>query len=446
MNKKMISMAISMLVIISLALTACGGTPTTTEPPTTKPPTTVPPTTVPPTTAPPVTLTMWHNWGPDDSKYTAFKSILDDFRAANPDINLVDEVYVDADIPIKLETAATANQEPELVLSGGLGNAFNWVESGVVVAVNDYITEWGLADSLLPSAITQYTATDGSVIAFPLEGFTWPVWYNTKVLESVGLGIPTTTDELIAAAKALRAAGKPGPLVASGADNMGGKLFELIIQSAMTDAEAIAAIGGGDWTVPNAIKGVETFVALRDAGVFVDGVEGIDYGGAEALFGTGTVAMCHYGAWAFADPAMEPVVADVTLGGFPLPAGSPHQLPVYFAAFSAKGIFITPNGQAKIDAVEKLIKFIFQPEMIARLVESAGMSPSIKNVPVDESKLNPLFAQTLTMNAEVVFISDAYKPGAVWPDFDRVTQEAFAPGVTAEQILAKMTAAYAALK
>ena len=423
MNKKLFSITIAILMVASLLLTACGPKPSG-----------------------PVTITIWHNWGPDDAKYTAFKSILDDFRAANPDINLVDEVYVDADIPLKLETAVTANQEPELVFSGGIGNAFTWVDSGVAIAVNDYIQQWGLADKFLESAIAQYTTTDGKIIAFPIEGFTWPIWYNTKVLESVGLDIPKTTDELIAAAQALRAAGKDGPVVASGADGMGGKLFELILQSAMTDAEAKASLGGGDWTIPNAIKGVETFVALRDAGVFVDGVEGIDYGGAEARFGTGEVAMCHYGAWAFADDAMKPVAADVQLGGFPIPAGSPHTLPVYFKAFSAKGIFITPNGLAKIDAVEKFIKFIFQPEMIARLVEAAGMNPSIKDVPVDESKLNPLFAQTLTMEAEVVFISDTYMPGAVTTDFGRITQEAFAPGTTAEKILADLAAAYAAIK
>ena len=74
------------------------------------------------------------------------------------------------------------------------------------------------------------------------------------------------------------------------------------------------------------------------------------------------------------------------------------RLPVYFKAFSAKGIFVTPNGQAKIDAVEKFIKFIFQPEMIARFVEQAGMNPSIKDVKVDESKLNPLFRPNAYMH------------------------------------------------
>ncbi len=438
MKKKSIFITTVLFVVISMILAACGTTPAeSTEATTTD--------SEPPATEP-VTLTMWHNWGPDDAKFTAFRSILDDFMAANPDVIIADEVYVDADIPLKVETAVTAGEEPDLVLTGGIGSAFDWIKNGVAVSVNDYLTEWGLADKFLDSAISQYSTADGTIIAFPLEGFTWPIWYNTKVFESVGLGIPKTTDELIAAAAALRAAGKDGPVIASGADDMGGKLFELILQSAMTDAESKASLGGGDWTIPAAIKGVETFVALRDAGVFVDGVEGVDYGGAEARFGEGTVGMCHYGAWAFADPAMEPVVADVQLGGFPIPAGSPHQNPVYFKAFSAKGVFITPNGQTKIDAVEKFIKFLYQPEMIARLVESAGMNPPLKDVPVDESKLHPLFAQTLTMQADVVFISDTYRPGAVAGDFARITQEAFGPGMTAEQILAELTAAYEAIK
>jgi multiple sugar transport system substrate-binding protein len=453
MNRKTISIAIALLVVASMALSACGAAktvaPATAAPVTAAPATAAPATAAPATAAPaePVTLTVWHNWGPDDAKGPAMKSIFQDFMAANPDVIINDQVYVDADIPLKLETAAAAHQEPELVFSGGIGNAMDWVKNGVVVPVQDLVDQWDLRDRFLQAALDQYTDSEGNIIAFPIEGFTWPIWYNTKVFEAAGVPIPTTDDELIAAAKKIREAGYGGPMIASGADDMGGYVFQLILQSAMTDDESKASLGGGDWTIPNAIKGVETFVQLRDAGVFVDGVEGIDYAGAEAKFGEGKVAMCHYGAWAFADEAMLPVVNDVTLGGFPLPAGSPHKLPVYYAGFSAKGIFVTENGSKKMDAVEKFVKFIFQPEMIGRFVEQAGMSPSIKDAKVDVSKLNRLFAQTLKLdNAEIAFISDSYMPGGVKTDFARITQEAFTPGVTAEKLLADLQAAYDALK
>jgi len=445
MNKKIFSITIALLLTASMLMTACGGTPAT-APGATAPGATAPAATVPAPTSAPVTLTIWHNWGPDDAKGAPLQTIFADFMAANPDILIADEVYVDADIPLKVETASAANQEPDLVFTGGFGNALSWTDSGVTIPVNDLITQWGLDGQFKDAALSNYTLPDGQIIAFPLEGFTWPVWYNTAIFAAVGLEIPTTTDQLIAAAQTLRAAGYGGPVIASGIDSMGGKFFELIIQSAMTDAEAIQCMGQGDWTAPGCIKGVELFVQLRDAGVFVDGVEGVDYPSGNTRFFAGDkVAVSHFGAWAFGEAPPE-LLPDIQLGGFPLPAGSPHQLPVYFSAFTAKGVFITPNGASKMDAVEKFITFLYQPAMIARFVEQAGMTPPLKEVPVDATELNSLFAQSLVLPAEVVAISDTYKPAQVVTDFDRVTMEAFAPGTTAEQILAGMTAAYAALK
>ena len=76
MNKRRISTMIALLVVASMTLSACGGAQATAPAATSAPvePTTAPvePTAAPvePTTAPaePVTLTIWHNWGPDDAK------------------------------------------------------------------------------------------------------------------------------------------------------------------------------------------------------------------------------------------------------------------------------------------------------------------------------------------------------------------------------------------
>jgi multiple sugar transport system substrate-binding protein len=447
MNKRKISMIIALLVVTSMVISACGATPITAPAATVAPATAVPATAVPATAVPvePVTLTIWHNWGPDDAKGAPLQSIFKDFMAANPDIIIKDEVYVDADIPLKVETASTANQEPDLVFVQRVGSPITWTDSGVALPVNDYIKDWGFEGLFKESALSEYTLADGKIQAFPLEGYTWPIWYNTSVFEKAGVPIPTTTDELIAAAKAIRAAGDQ-PVIASGADGMGQYLFTLTMQSAMTDQEAIQCMGQGDWTVPNCIKGVELFVALRDAGVFVDGVEGIDYASANTRFFAGNVAVAHSGAWVYGDPAVAQLIPDIQLGGFPLPAGSPHSAPVYYSAFGAKGIWITPNGVAKIDAVKRFVQFIYQPAMIARFVEQAGMTPPLKDVPVDASKLNPLFVQSLTLPAEVAMTPDDFLPPAVATDFGRVSQEAFSPGTTAEKILADLTAAYAAIK
>ena len=452
MNKRIISILIALLVVTSMALTACGSAPTpTTAPATAAPavPVLLPTTTLPPvptaTAAPaPVTLTIWHNWGPDDAKGPAMKAILADFMKANPSITIKDEVYVDADIPLKVETASTAKQEPDLVFVQRVGDVYTWTDSGVTLPVNDWLTQWGLADKFKPVAVSNYTQADGKIQAFPLEGYVWPIWYNTKVFAAAGVPIPTTTDDLLAAVKKIRAAGDQ-PIIASN-DGMGQYLFTLIMQTVMTDDEAIQCIGKGDWTVPDCIKGVQLFVQLRDAGAFVDGVEGIDYPTANTKFGAGKVAMSHFGAWEFGAPEVATVVPDVQLGGFPLPAGSPHKLPIYYSAFSAKGIWVTPNGATKLDAVKTFIQYFYQPSVMAQFVEQAGMISPLKDETVDKTKVTPLFTQDLSKIAEVAETPDFYLPPAVATDFGRVSSEAFTPGTTADKILADLKAAYAALK
>ena len=445
MNKNKFSVTIALFVIVSLILTACGGTPAAAPTAKVSEPTATAP--APTETSAPVekvTLTIWHNWGPDDAKGAPLQSVFKDFMAANPDIVIKDSVYVDSDIPLKVETASAANQEPDLVFVQRVGSPIDWTAGGIAIPVNDLIKEWGFDGLFKESALKEYTLPDGQIQAFPLEGYTWPIWYNTSVFEKAGVPIPTTTDELITAAKAIRTAGDQ-PVIASGSDGMGQYLFTLIMQSAMSDEEAIQSIGQGDWTVPNAIKGVQLFVQLRDAGVFVDGVEGIDFATGNTQFFAANVAMSHFGAWSFGEAPQE-LLPKVQLGGFPLPAGSPHQAPVYYSAFGAKGVWITPNGAAKMDAVKKFIQFLYQPAMIARFVEQAGMTPPLKDVPVDASKLNPLFVQSLNLPAEVAMTPDLYMPAKVQPDFGRISQEAFTPGTTAEKILADLTDLYQANK
>ena len=145
-----------------MSIAACGGASTTA--PTAAPHRWFPPSPPPlrpprRTTAPaePVTLNIWHHWGPDDAKGPALQSIFKDFMAANPNITIKDSVYVDADIPLKVETASAAKQEPDLVFSVEFGSVFNWADSGIAVPVNDYIKQWGLDGKFKDVALSNYT-------------------------------------------------------------------------------------------------------------------------------------------------------------------------------------------------------------------------------------------------------------------------------------------------
>ena len=345
MNKRILPISIALLVIASMVMTACGAPQATAPAAATSAPAA---TLAPAATAAPaekVTLTIWHNWGPDDAKGAPLQSIFKDFMAANPDIVIKDEVYVDADIPLKVETSSAAKQEPDLVFVQRVGSPFTWTDSGITLPVNDYI-KTGVWTNCSKNQLWWNTPRRmGKFRLSPSRDIPGRFGTTQSVFEKAGIPLPTTTDDLISAAKAIRAAGDQ-PVIASGIDDMGGYLFSLILQSAMSDEEAKQSLGKGDWTVPNAVKGVELFVKLRDAGVFVDGIEGVDFATGNTQFFAGNVGMSHFGAWSFGEAPKE-LLPKVQLGGFPLPAGSPHQAPVYYSAILRKGSMDHPQWSSQ---------------------------------------------------------------------------------------------------
>ncbi|MGQ9785122.1 MAG: ABC transporter substrate-binding protein [Anaerolineae bacterium] len=392
-----------------------------------------------------IVLKVMDNWGNQtDAKGPPLLSIFEDFMKAYPDVVIEEEVFADTEIPTKVETAFLAGEEPDIVFQNyGLGT-LTWVDDGVVIPVTDLMEQWGLKDKFKEEALRQFTDSQGRISSFPLEGFTWPMWYNTKILKEAGVDeIPKTIDALIEAAQKVRAAGYQ-PLVVGGADWTGQALFDLIKSSVMTDQEAGAAYQYGGFSKNEKfVKAVELFVKLRNAKVFADNAEGLEFASMNEMYFSGKAAMMHGGAWSFAECPEE--TRQVTIvSGFPLPPDSPHVKPIYASGYLGKGVWITRNGAKKMDVVEKFIKFFFQPEMIARFVEQAGMTSPLKETPVDESKLNPLFAQTLKWgdSLESVEVMDLYIPPKAWEDLWKVTKKAFLPDTTVEQILADFDQAW----
>jgi multiple sugar transport system substrate-binding protein len=431
------------LVLLALLAAACApAQPATTQPPAAEP--TQPPAEEP--TQPPaqekVVLHIMDNWGNQtDAKGPPLHSIFDDFMKANPDIVIQEDVFADSEIVTKVETAFLAGEEPDLVFQNyPYGGSDDWIETGVAIDVAGFLDEWGMKDLFKEAAIKQYTDSQGRIVSFPLEGFTWPMWYNMKILKEAGVNaVPTTIDELIDAATKVRAAGYQ-PLSIGGGDWEGLAFFNLANSALMTDQEFGEYYKNGDFSKSeNFVKSVDLFVKLRDAGVFADNAEGLEFATMNELFFSGKAAMLRAGSWSFSELPKE-MQQDVVVAGFPLPEGSPHAKPIVAAGYVGKGVWITRNGAQKMDAVEKFVKFFFQPEHIALFVEAAGMTSPLKETPVDESKLNPLFLQTIKWGDTVAYVDvvDPYIPGTAWEDFLKVTKEAFLPGTPADKIVADM--------
>ncbi len=394
-------------------------------------------------------LVIMDNWGSEENgKGPPLHATFEEFMAEYPNIKIEEQIFGDHEIPTKVVTMFMAGDEPDIVLQNLHQAALEWLDDGISIDLTDLSKEWGLYDQLKPSAVTEWTDSQGRLNAIPLEGYTWPVWYNTKIMDEAGVeGIPQTVDELIDAAKKIRAAGYQ-PFTTGGMEWTGEFVFFLALATMLTDEEIPQLYAHGGFSEnAHARAAVEAFVKMRDAGVFADDVEGLTNAAANEEFYSEKAAILHGGSWFFSEAPMD-IKSHITLGGMPLPEGSPRSKPAIYSSFEGKGVWVTRNGSKKMDAVAKFIKFFYQPRIMARFVEVSAMTSPLIDTPVDESKLDPLFVQSTILGnvTEVALIHKVYVPPAIDEDLRRAAREALVPNTSVDTILSNLDDVYAILQ
>ncbi len=343
------------------------------------------------------------------------------------------------------EATVLAGQAADVIIVNLFDKSSSWVANGAAIPVNDLLQEWGLDTVIKSSAVEEWTNSDGQVQGFAYQGFTWPVWYNTALLKQAGVtSVPTTSDELIEASKKLRAAGI-GPVVVGGNDWSGNKLWLQFAQMFMPTDEAISVFtDGGYCASPNAMKGIAEFVRLRDAGVFVDAVEGYTADQMNAAYFDQKAAIMPAGSWAM--PGTPDAVAAVTtLGGLPIPAGSVFTKPTAYEGNTGVGFFISPNGQKKLSAVKEFILSFYQPNVIGKFVSEVAVIPATTiDISAALGSASPLLNQAVTSlqaNAEFAVMPDRYV-GARGDALTRASALAFGKGINADAICKAADQAY----
>jgi multiple sugar transport system substrate-binding protein len=370
------------------------------------------------------------------------RSVVDQF-AAETGIAVTIEVAGE-DLPTVFETSVAAGQQADIVHINPVDKPLTWIDNGVVVPVGAYLDEWGLRDRLTEGAITEWTRDDGQVQGFPFEGYQWPVWYNTRLLAEAGITEPPqTTEELVAAAAALRGAGIQ-PFSIGGNDWSGEKLFFQIAQSYLTPEAAIALFAGGGWCdSPEGMRGIELFTQLRDAGVFVDDAEGYEAQSMVAQFFGEEAAIMTAGSWEFLQTPPE-LVEHIALGGLPVPAGAVYATPTAYQGTS-NGFWISTNGAEKLDAVRRFIEYMYRPETVATFVRDADMITALTTDAGALTEGNPLLTTAqadLPARVEYAVLPDRYVPGNLSQTVIRNTAVAFNPEESAQDICATLDQTY----
>lgn len=303
------------------------------------------------------------------------------------------------------ETSIAAGQEPDVVVVNLFDKTLGWLDKGIIKPADGYLKDWGLAERINKTAQTEWRSgqkPDGELQGIPYSGFSWPVWYNTKLLKDAGVSeIPKTTDELIAAAQKLRDKGI-APMMVGGNDWSGQKLFYQISQSFVSpDATKKIMADGGYCSSPEMMKGIELFTKLRDGGVFVDNAQGFTADNMHTTYYSQKAAMMSAGSWAFAEAAEAGtgVVENTTLGGFPLPEGAVNDAPTIYTGNTGVGFMISNKGaeDGRIEAVKKFVEAFFADEAVNGFVSAANNVPPVEG-DFSAGAKNPLLTQALALD------------------------------------------------
>ncbi|MFE3137839.1 ABC transporter substrate-binding protein [Streptomyces scopuliridis] len=389
----------------------------------------------------PDTLVIHSQLGGTAPGSATFRAVLDTFRRENPGIALKSLVNGD-ELGQAYETSRLAKKEADVVMVNLYDKTVAWTELGATVPAGGYLDEWGLRDRIIPGALKEWTDPKGRLRALPYISSNWPVAFNTSLLRAAGVdAIPTTGDELIAAAKKLRAKGT-APVTIGGNDWTGQKLLAQIIQTFLTPEQARTLYSTGDFSgLPQARDGVAYFVELRDAGVFTDKAQGLTTDSMTTQFNTEAAAMESAMSSALARVPGK-VAARTEVGGWPLAPGAAHAKPTILRTYTVSGFWISPNGTKKIEHVEKFVRFMYRPDVISRFVSEGGRDMAVKTDTLSDNFPLVAKAQQLGDSVSQVVLPDLYVPPSAVQPLIQATSTAFTPGTSARRILALLDGAY----
>lgn len=359
-------------------------------------------------------------WVGADSKTKVWKKIIDGFnKEYEGKYKVVIEDQTDYDLYAqKINTQVTAGDVPDIFTVGAYSYLQLYAETGKLMDLTEFLKEEGVYDKFNPGAI-EAAQVNGVNYAFPYENAVIPIIFNKAILDSNGLSVPTSFEELAEDAKVLQDKGIYA-YTESTADNA---WF-----AALWYSYAVAALGGPD-----------VYQRGLDDPAFVEAAkivkEQFNYTSPDAIGADAQVANGHFfnersafyanGSWILGrikSEGVEGLYDNLEISpGLSVNGkngnGFISQGQAYFAAAKQ-------DDPAKQEAVETFFRYIIEPERVLELSLDSGALFAIN---VDASAYDdPVQAAIIKKSSEADFSIGTFL-GAVSP----AVSEEFAPALEA---------------
>jgi multiple sugar transport system substrate-binding protein/raffinose/stachyose/melibiose transport system substrate-binding protein len=278
-----------------------------------------------------------------------------------------------------------AGGEPPDVFSYWAGARTKSVQgNGYLIPIDDVFEAAGVMDSF-PPAIAEAGIIDGTAYLLPFGYHYVAFFYNPEVMASAGItDMPTTWDELNAAADKLVAAGvKPFAL---GSLNRWPAQFWFdysLLRTAGPEFRAGLMAGTESYDSPEVAEAMELWKSAVDAGYFVDDANAYDWTDAADQVANGEAAMTLMGTWITGYWDSTGLVAGTDYDFFPFPEVTPGVPAV--ALGPVDGWVVTKDAKNP-EGAKALLEYYATPEVQAKW--AVGQGALAPNAEADTSTQN----------------------------------------------------------
>ena len=384
MSKRILWALLSLLVIVSMLLVACGGA--------TETPTEAPPTEEPEPEPEAVTVEVWFHSGKGEEREVLDAQVTD-FNAMQDDVIIEAVQLPEGSYNDQVNAAALAGDMPCLLDFDG-PFLYNYAWSGYLRPIDDFVSADLKAD-FLPSIINQGTYA-GNLYSLGTFDSGLAIWGNKAYLDAAGVRIPTgiddawTREEFVDALEKLQALPEVEYAIDFKMNYGAGEWFtygfsplmqsfggDLIDRSDYQSAEGVL-------NSPEAVEGMEFFQSLFD-----DGYAIAEPAGDDDFYIQKKTALSWVGHWMWG-PHSENLGDDLVL--IPMPK-------LGDAAITGMGSWNwgLTNSCENPEAAWEFLQFLISPAEIVHMTNANGAVPARKSAIAQ----SPLYAEGGPLNVFV---------------------------------------------
>ncbi len=300
----------------------------------------------------------------------AFEEAIEDFKKANPDINVTVN-NTDREAHKTAIRNFLTNDAPDIT-SWYPGNRMApFVDAGLFEDITDlWESDPNLKDKF--AAIKPTMTRDGKQWGVPYTFYQWGIYYRKDIFDKLGIAEPQTWDELIAASELLKENGVTPFTIGTKFLWTAAGVFDYInLRTNGYEVHNDLTAGKIKYTDPRIRKTMENWKQLIDMGAFVPNHATMSWQDAIAPFANGDAAMYVMGNFSVDGYKTAGIDLD-NVDFFPFPEITPG-IPRAEEA-PADAFFIPANAKNKEDA-RKFLAFVAQPDTLAKWNATIGQLP-----------------------------------------------------------------------